>query len=169
MRWSRSGKRPRNIPSNPDKKYGGKGWVSWPDWMGYIGRTGAKASTFLPFKAARLVARGLGLKGWKEWEEWKKSGDRPLDIPSAPDQVYRGKGWVSWPDWLGYSATKRKAISGIRKRKRKRRRKNDEDEALANVLASLLHESHLYRKIRQLKLQVKTLTKQTRSNAYVIL
>ena len=47
MRWNRSGKRPRNIPSNPDQTYGGKGWVSWLDWMGYIGRTGAKSSTCL--------------------------------------------------------------------------------------------------------------------------
>ena len=43
----------------------------------------------------------LGLKSVKEWKEWSKSGQRPSNIPSNPDQVYRGKGWVSMPDWLG--------------------------------------------------------------------
>ena len=72
-----------------------------------IRRLGAEASRkdFLPFEAARVVARGRGLKGVEAWREWCKSGDSPLDIPSCPNIVYRGKGWVSWPDWLGYIDT----------------------------------------------------------------
>jgi hypothetical protein len=53
------------------------------------------------FTDARAVARGLGLKGWKGWQVWSKSGQRPSDIPSSPDQTYRDDGWISWPDWLG--------------------------------------------------------------------
>ena len=26
---------------------------------------------------------------------------KPIDIPSAPDKKYSGKGWKSWGDWLG--------------------------------------------------------------------
>jgi hypothetical protein len=54
------------------------------------------------FEKAREFARFLGLKSKKEWQEWRASGDRPDDIPSAPDQTYHDEGWLSWPDWLGY-------------------------------------------------------------------
>lgn len=32
--YCKSGKRPANIPSNPDKAYKNKGWISWGDWFG---------------------------------------------------------------------------------------------------------------------------------------
>ena len=32
--WSKSGKRPSNIPSNPDRTYRDDGWISMPDWLG---------------------------------------------------------------------------------------------------------------------------------------
>ena len=47
-RWSKSGQRPPNIPSNPHRMYAKRGaevavvagqkfFVSWPDWLGYVG------------------------------------------------------------------------------------------------------------------------------------
>ena len=36
--YSKSGKRPSNIPSSPDTVYRDAGWVSFPDWMGYEGK-----------------------------------------------------------------------------------------------------------------------------------
>ena len=33
--WCKSGQRPNNIPSNPNKAYRGKGWAGWPDFLGY--------------------------------------------------------------------------------------------------------------------------------------
>jgi hypothetical protein len=33
--WRKSGKRPRNIPANPDKTYRANGFISMPDWLGY--------------------------------------------------------------------------------------------------------------------------------------
>ena len=32
--YSKSGKRPSNIPSAPDKVYRNAGWTSWHDWLG---------------------------------------------------------------------------------------------------------------------------------------
>ena len=45
--YNKSGKRPSNIPSNPDRTYRDAGWVSWPDWLGYgsAGRGGAGGSS----------------------------------------------------------------------------------------------------------------------------
>jgi hypothetical protein len=48
-----------------------------------------------------MIVRKLKLKGQKEWREWSKSGQRPRNIPSNPDQAYRDDGYISTIDWLG--------------------------------------------------------------------
>ena len=52
--WSKSGKRPNNIPSTANKIYKDQGWVNWYDWLGY--------KKFLPFEEARSVVAELGIK-----------------------------------------------------------------------------------------------------------
>jgi hypothetical protein len=105
--WSKSGQRPSDIPSKPDSVYRDDGWISWPDWLGFEGR--APPGNMLPFAAGRAYARKLKLKTQKKWKEWSKSGQRPSDIPSAPDKTYRDDGWISWPDWLGSEDTSNQA------------------------------------------------------------
>merc|ERR1712216_14948 len=99
--WRNNGHRPGDIPSNPDVTYKGKGWVSWQDWLGY-GEGRLPSNEFLPFEDARQYVRDLRLTGAREYRQWNKSGQRPDNIPSCPERTYRSKGWVSWPDWLGY-------------------------------------------------------------------
>ena len=94
--WSKSGERPRDIPSAPYQVYEEEGWLSWPDFLGYV------AVEMRPFEEAQDYIRSLGLKSKKEWEEWRKSGLRPRDIPSRPDQVYEEEVWLSLGDFLGY-------------------------------------------------------------------
>ena len=95
--WSKSGQRPQtDIPSNPNQVYEEEGWLSWGDFLGYV------AVEMRPFEEARDYIRSLGLKSTEEWYEWTKSGLRPRDIPSNPLLVYKGKGWLSWGDFLGY-------------------------------------------------------------------
>eukprot|EP00947_MAST-08B_sp_MAST-8B-sp1_P006158 g6158.t1 len=101
--WSKSGQRPSNVPSHPDQVYKGKGWVSWPDWMGYNPPAGHTKGQMLSFISARDIVRKLKMTSLKEWKEWSKSGQRPSNVPGHPDEVYKGKGWVSYPDWMGYS------------------------------------------------------------------
>jgi superfamily II DNA or RNA helicase len=90
--WSKSGMRPSNIPSNPDKTYKNKGWLRWGDFLG---------NEFLPFEEAREFVRSLNLKNNREWSKWSKSGMRPSNIPGDPNTVYKNKGWKSWADFLG--------------------------------------------------------------------
>ncbi len=33
-KYCKSGRKPTNIPSNPDKKYKDQGWISFGDWLG---------------------------------------------------------------------------------------------------------------------------------------
>jgi hypothetical protein len=99
LEWCRDAPRPSNVPSNPQRTYKDKGWVSWADWLGY-GEGEPKSNEFLPFEKAREIVRAVGMESW-EWPQWSKEC-RPADIPSAPDATYADEGWVSWPDWLGY-------------------------------------------------------------------
>jgi hypothetical protein len=110
--------------------YRDNGWISMPDWLGKEGGQGA----MLSFLVARAIVRKLKLKSHKEWLAWSKSGQRPSNIPTNPDKVYRDDGWISMPDWLGYGSaggtqtTSRSLSSSInastapkKKKKRKRR------------------------------------------------
>jgi hypothetical protein len=58
-----------------------------------------KMSTGTP--EARRFAHALGPQSKEQWQELYESGRLPADIPAGPHTVYRDKGWVSWPDWLG--------------------------------------------------------------------
>jgi hypothetical protein len=56
---------------------------------------------YLSFKEAKRYVLGLKLKSSFDWRLYCKSGQRPQNIPSHPDRVYKQKGWINWPDWLG--------------------------------------------------------------------
>ena len=104
--WCKSNQKPRDIPSTPHHVYKEEGWLSWGDFLGYRpGHVAKKRSTTKKrsFTEARDYVRSLGLKSQEEWKEWSKSGQRPPDIPSSPDQVYKDKGWLSYGDFLGFN------------------------------------------------------------------
>jgi 3-mercaptopyruvate sulfurtransferase SseA len=97
--YSKSGNRPNNIPSNPNIIYKDSGWISFPDFLNYEKNLNY-SKCFLTFDEAKEFVKKLNIKGQKEWNVYSKSGNRPNNIPSSPDTVYRGKGWVSWQDFL---------------------------------------------------------------------
>lgn len=47
-----------------------------------------------PFEEARTFIHSQELKGRDEWRVWAKSGAKPDDIPTSPEQAYKDKGWV---------------------------------------------------------------------------
>jgi superfamily II DNA or RNA helicase len=92
-----------NIPKWADEIYEGKGWTSWADFLGHKRRIGG----WKKFAEARKFARSLCFKTKSDWVHYVKSGidgkqERPDNIPAKPDAYYKDKGWISWPDWLGY-------------------------------------------------------------------
>ena len=96
--WStyrKSGKKPDNIPSNPNRTYAEAGWVGMGDWLG----TGAIAShlrEFLSFREARAFAHSLNLKSETEWRAYCKSGKRPSNIPSNPANSMQTMAGLEW-------------------------------------------------------------------------
>src|SRR5215217_2163014 len=101
--YRRSGQRPDDIPSNPNKTYASE-FKGYGDWLG----TGAVASfdrQYRPFEEAREFVRALGLKSVSEWHEYRRSDEKPDDIPSGPGRVYASE-LKGYGDWLG-TGTKR--------------------------------------------------------------
>ena len=57
---------------------------------------------FYDFDTARKIIRNMKIKSNKEWRYLRQKNLIPKRVPSAPDVTYKGKGWKSWPDFLGY-------------------------------------------------------------------
>jgi superfamily II DNA or RNA helicase len=104
-----SGRKPPDIPSSPYKIYLNDGWIGMVDWLG---------TSWRPFEKARRFMHGLGLVSNKGWRDFCASAEKPDDIPSAPEQVYKSVGWVGYGDWLGTG--NRSRIRGLRSFKKAR-------------------------------------------------
>jgi len=96
--YCKSGKRPNDIPSAPNKNYKTK-WKSWGDWLG-TGSVATFKRQYCSFQEARDFAHKLKLKGKSDWEKYCSSDKKPLNIPRNPYMVYK-KDWKGWGDWLG--------------------------------------------------------------------
>jgi len=97
--WSKSGRRPHDVPSNPHTQYADK----WKGWGKFLGTNNVRRSRihFRSFAEARKLASSLGLKSRREWQQWSKSGKRPKDIPSNPQSKYPA--WKGWAHFLSRS------------------------------------------------------------------
>jgi hypothetical protein len=103
MEWREycgSGRKPKDVPSNPDRVYAQTGWISWGDWLG-TGSVATRLRKHLSFAKARAFVRRLDLNSFAEWREYCKSGTKPKSIPAQPDRTYADAGWSGWGDWLG--------------------------------------------------------------------
>ena len=100
--WSKSDKKPDDIPSNPTITYADAGWSGYGDWLG-TGAIGTRSRQWQSFKQARAFVRRLGLNSRTKWINYYQSGKMPDDIPTTPNQVYANDGWAGMPDWLGYA------------------------------------------------------------------
>lgn len=97
-RYSKSGKRPINIPSNPNGFYKDQGWTGWGD---FLGTGNAHKKDFLSFEECRKFIRNLKLKGHTEWQEYCKTSNRPHNIPSNFFYYKHNKNWLNAYDMLG--------------------------------------------------------------------
>jgi len=99
----KSGNNPEDVPSHPDRTYKNKGWNGMGDWLGNgtVASKNMKDDVFLSFEEARKFVRELKLKNTSAWNEYRKSKDKPDNITSTPNTVYKNEGWASIPDWLG--------------------------------------------------------------------
>ena len=60
---------------------------------------------FTSFKIARSIVSKLGIKNQMEYRKFTKTKEFALlNIPTAPEIIYKNKGWVSYGHWLGTGA-----------------------------------------------------------------
>ncbi|MEO8427763.1 MAG: helicase-related protein [Verrucomicrobiota bacterium] len=64
--YSKSNRRPADIPAAPNHIYRQQGWVDWGDWLG-TGRIANTKRQYLTFEEAREFARSLPVNGQQEW------------------------------------------------------------------------------------------------------
>jgi superfamily II DNA or RNA helicase len=100
------GKKPADIPGNPNHVYANDGWLGIGDWLG-TGTVATSLRRYRSFKKARTFVRRLGLKSSAEWVMYCKSRKKPADIPIAPNAVYVTSGWAGIGDWLGTGRVRR--------------------------------------------------------------
>ncbi len=99
VKWAKSNKKPKNIPTNPNSIYK-KDWKDWGDFLGTGNKKNSELSKgFLPFNKARIKVRKAHLKNKHEFYLWSK---KHKDIPVSADFYYKKKeAWTNWIDFLG--------------------------------------------------------------------
>ena len=99
--YCKSGNKPDDIPSTPQKTYKNKGWTTWGNFLG-TETVAPQLKQFYPFNEAREFVQTLGIKSVSEWKEYCNSGEKPNNLPSTPQEVYKKqKTWKGWGDFLG--------------------------------------------------------------------
>jgi hypothetical protein len=98
--FCKSGRKPDNIPSNPNRTYFESGWTGFNDWLGNDLSSNIKKN-FVTYEEARVLAIKLKLRSAKDWQEYAKTTARPHFIPYSPSRVYKNCGWNGWADFLG--------------------------------------------------------------------
>ena len=88
-KFCKSGRKPNGIPSTPNVTYK-KYWKGYGDWLG-TGYVATFNREYLTFPEAREYVHSLGFKSREEWMNYCRSGKRPPDIPSTPNQVYESE------------------------------------------------------------------------------
>ena len=102
--YSKSGKRPKDIPANPRRTYK-KEWKGWGDWLG-TGYIAHVYRQYCSFNEARKYARTLGLKRRDDWHAHnilrtkRQNSKTRNDVPGDVQGVYK-KEWKGWGDFLG--------------------------------------------------------------------
>lgn len=99
------GKKPDDIPSNPNFVYKDDGWNGYGDWLGN-GNVSTRNRQYRSYSRARAFIRRLGLNNENEWRMYVKGQikglpKKPDDIPASPHMSYKDKGWQDYGDWLG--------------------------------------------------------------------
>ena len=91
------GKKPKEIPSNPNQIY--KEFKGMGDWLG-TGNIQTQKREYLSFKKAKDILSKENMRTADDWREFCKNKKRPINIPSSPDKKYKDE-WKGWADFLG--------------------------------------------------------------------
>jgi superfamily II DNA or RNA helicase len=63
---------------------------------------GLSRFNWMAFEEAREYVRGLNIKSTKEYTSFWRNKKLPVNLPARPHSSYKGDGFISMPDFLGY-------------------------------------------------------------------
>ena len=92
---------PSNFPLVPEKFYKDV-WNDNGGWSGFLGTEyiANNKRVYLAFDEVKRFVKVLNFKGKNEWFLFSKSVNKPHNIPSAVNSVYKSE-WKGWADFLG--------------------------------------------------------------------
>ena len=91
--WSKSAKRPKDIPANPGRSYKEE-WKGWGEFLG-TGNVAGVNRVYHSYDDVKKFARKHNLKRKDDWIKLEKTEE----YPSRPDKIY--KEWTNWGEFLG--------------------------------------------------------------------
>ena len=100
MKYSKSGKKPDNLPGNPERIYKGKGWKNLGHFLG-TKTIATKERKYKSYEEAKKYIKKFKFRSGNEFIKFAKSKKCPSNIPIMVRGVYKNKGWVSMGDFLG--------------------------------------------------------------------
>lgn len=84
------------LPATPNRYYKDKGWTSILDFLNK-----PLLQKYVQYQKAKQAVTKLSIK---TREEYKKRHKEDSKLPSNPDAVYKGKGWIDFYHFLGVKA-----------------------------------------------------------------
>jgi hypothetical protein len=98
------------LPKNPRKTYKGKGWIGWPEFIGQKRQIEKREVPIVTYEEAIELANKLNIKsrGGKAQREYQKKYKETPGLPCSPNEIYKDKGWIGWPEFLGQKRIKEK-------------------------------------------------------------
>jgi very-short-patch-repair endonuclease len=90
------------IPSNPQKVFKNKGWISLSDWLGNESYKNMTNINYLNYEECKSYIKSnfKEIKNRVNWLSFDKS-KLPLFIPKRPDSIYKKTGdWINWETFL---------------------------------------------------------------------
>ena len=98
--YTKSGKKPIDIPANPNQVYKNDGWKSLGDWLG-TGNIANKKKVFILFDEAKRLMRMYKVRSAVDYRSFLKSSQsKKFNLPSTPNRHYKTS-WKGWGDFLG--------------------------------------------------------------------
>jgi hypothetical protein len=94
IKYWKENEKPNNIPMYPNNTY-----TEWSNWYYFLG-TEAPVN-FITYKEAEQYVQKLKIMKMKHYYVWCKTEDRPKNIPTNPQTMYKNNGWESWGKFLG--------------------------------------------------------------------
>jgi hypothetical protein len=132
--YSRSGNKPSNIPSKPDRYYKNE-WVSWGNWLGTKSIANSKIR-FVAVDDAKTIIRKFKISSFQEWKQLIKTKEfDSLNIPKNPPRSYTSD-WKSWEDFFGSSYSPKQNIWP------------SYDELKKEVRKTKINSGEMYRKVK---------------------